>query len=153
MNNSIQMVVFRAEEGNYAVNIDRVERIIGYSKITAIPETSDYVLGMINYQDSILPIVDLSRRFYPGGTHHGKECKILVIALDGYKVGLLVDSVEEIASIDEERIETPSSVIEGISPEYITGLIKDGEDIIIYLNVDKIFQNEKEAELINIQEG
>ena len=77
----------------------------------------------------------------------------MVIALDGYKVGLLVDSVEEIASIDEERIETPSSVIEGISPEYITGLIKDGEDIIIYLNVDKIFQNEKEAELINIQEG
>src|SRR5690554_6614057 len=108
---------------------------------------------MINYQDSILPIVDLNRRFYSHSIEHREECKILIIGLDGYKVGLLVDSVEEIVSIHQDTVEKPSSMIEGISPEYITGLIKREEDIIIYLRVDKIFQRERETELINIQEG
>src|SRR5690554_5391384 len=134
-----QVVFFSIDQGKYAMNIENVERIIGYSNVTPLPETSDYVLGIISYQEKILPIIDLNQRFYNNPLEYNETNKILVIQLEGYKLGLLVDEVKEIKSIDDDTIEKSSEIIEGISPEYIKGLIKRDDEIIILLEAEEIF--------------
>lgn len=146
----IQMVVFRAGKGIFAIHIDKIERIIGYEKITSLPDTSDYILGLISYQDRIMPIVDLNQRLFRQPLEYKDDCKILVLSIHGYPIGLLVDSVEEIKSVVENVIEKPANIMVGISPQYINGLIKDDEDIIIDLDVDQIFKPEEKDELFNV---
>lgn len=149
-----QVVFFSIDQGKYAMNIENVERIIGYSNVTPLPETSDYVLGIISYQEKILPIIDLNQRFYNNPLEYNETNKILVIQLEGYKLGLLVDEVKEIKSIDDDTIEKSSEIIEGISPEYIKGLIKRDDEIIILLEAEEIFKGDKKEELLEmIQEN
>lgn len=146
----IQVVFFNADQGSYAINIENVERIISYSDITALPETSDYILGLLSYQEWILPIIDINKRFYKNLTEYNEKQKILVIQLKEYKVGLLVDEVNKIQTINEEIIEKPSDIINGISPEYIKGMIKSDDDIVILLDAEEIFKGDKKTELIEM---
>lgn len=145
-----QAVFFSADQGKYAINIENVERIIGFSDITPLPETSDYVLGLLSYQERILPIIDINKRFYNKPVEYNQTNKILVIQLEEYKVGLLVEEVKEIQTINNEVIEKPSEIIKGISPEYIKGMIKRDDEIIILLEAEEIFKGDKKTELIEM---
>jgi purine-binding chemotaxis protein CheW len=145
-----QAVFFSADQGNYAINIENVERIIGFSEITPLPETSDYVLGLLTYQERILPIIDINKRFFNKSIEYNATNKILVIQLEEYKVGLLVEEVKEIKTINDDIIEKPSEIIKGISPEYIKGMIKNDDEIIILLEAEEIFKGDKKAELIEL---
>lgn len=145
-----QVVIFQINQKELAIHIDRVERIIGYSSITPLPETSDYVLGLINYQDSIIPVIDINKRLFKKSLEYDENSKILVIQLEEYKVGLLVGEVREIQSIDDDTIENPSGIIQGVSPKYIEGLIKKEDEIIIFLDVEKIFQGDQQKELLHM---
>lgn len=150
MSEKPQVVVFSAGDEKYAIDIDRVERIIEYSESTPLPETSDYVLGLITYQENILPVIDLNQRFYRVKSTKGDDSKILVVSLEEYKIGLLVDTVTEINSIESEMIEKPLGLVRGISSNYIKGLIKKEGSIIIYLDVVEIFKGRAEKELQEI---
>lgn len=150
MGQEIQVVIFKIYQQKYAVDIAQVGRIIGFSETTLIPETSNYILGVITYQEKILPIVDLNMRFYKKGTEHGKDSKILVINWDQCNLGLLVDEVLEIKNIEKESIEAPPTIVNGISQKYIKGLIKKDKDIIIYLEVEEVFTGSQEKELKEI---
>lgn len=145
-----QVVIFQVNQKELAIHIDRVERIIGYNSITSLPETSEYVLGLINYQDSIIPVIDLNKRLFRETQEYDENNKILVIQLEEYKVGLLVGEVNEIQSIDDGMIEKPSGIIQGVSPKYIKGLIKKEDNIILFLDVKTIFEGQQKKELINI---
>lgn len=146
----IQIVICQIANQEYAIHIDYVERIIEYSTTTPLPETADYVLGILNYQDSVLPVIDLNKCLFKRSTNYGQESKILVIQLEDYKIGLLVDCVNEIKSIEKNNIEKPSGMIQGIAPRYIKGLIKKDEKIVIFLEMKEIFQGEQQKELIQI---
>lgn len=148
-----QMVICYIANQEYAIHIDYVERIIEYSTITPLPETADHVLGILNYQDSILPIIDLNKRLFKKSTDYREDSKILVIQLEKYKIGLLVDSVNEVKSIEDDRIESPSGMVKGIAPYYIKGLIRKDDKIIIFLEIEEIFQGEQQKELIHMIQG
>lgn len=152
MSQEAQVVIFNIDKDKYATSIASVERIIGFSPTTPVPDTSDYVLGVIPYQDNILPVVDLNKRFYHKDTEYNQDSKILVIQLKDYKIGLLVDAVSEIKAIDEDMIQQSSGMIKGISTNYIKGMIKKDDEIIIYLEIGKIFQGEQHKELAEINQ-
>ena len=145
-----QMVICHIAKQEYAIHIDYVERIIEYSTITPLPETADHVLGILNYQDSILPIIDLNKRLFKESTDYREDSKILVIQLEKYKIGLLVDSVNEVKSIEDDKIERPSGMVKGIAPHYIKGLIRKDDKIIIFLEIEEIFQGGQQKELMHM---
>ncbi len=144
----IKILVFRISDEYYATNIIEVERILGYEKTTKIPDSPQFVEGVINYESSILPIISLTKIFKLPSSEIGEESKIIVAKQNNSKIGLIVDFVSEVKDIGLDNIEDAPKIIGGISKRYINGLIKMDGKIIIYLNISAILTDEEKKQIL-----
>jgi purine-binding chemotaxis protein CheW len=141
-----QFIVFVNNHQNFALDISKIERIIEFQQPKKIPESSEYLLGVIQYNEKILPIIDLTKRLYNVEGSHGTDGKIIVILWNAKQIGLVVDEILGIHDFKEEEYEQ-SNVDTQISKKYINGFIKTQEDITILLDTDEIFNLEQGNEL------
>ncbi len=147
-----QVIIFNNCQQNFALEIDRIERIIDYSSPKKLPETAEYIQGVIKYNEKVLPIIDLNMRLYGTPGEIKPSSKIIVILWHSAHLGLIVDDILGIKTIDEESFED-SSIGEGsISSEYIKGFIKLDEDIIILMDTNKLFSFMQTRELLDLKE-
>ncbi|HEY8889426.1 MAG TPA: chemotaxis protein CheW [Clostridium sp.] len=144
----IKVLVFSINGEFYATNIMEVERILEYEKATKIPDSPEFVEGVINYEDKILPVITLSKRFNLPSTKIGENSKIIVAKQDLGKIGIIVDIVSEVKDVLTDNIEDAPEIIEGISKRYIKGLIKIDGKIIIYLNISAILTEEEKIQIL-----
>lgn len=136
----IQAVGFNLEQETYGVDILNVSEIIKPINITFIPNTLDFVLGVINLRGKIIPIVDLNKKFFDKYKPVTPESRIIVVMLKDYTVGFLVDKIKKIYRIRKDAIEnSPETVNENIQ-KYILGVGKLDEALIILLNIEQILQ-------------
>ena len=142
----IKVLIFKLGKEFYATNIMEVERILGYENPTILPDSPEFLEGIINYENTVLPIINLANKF---NLDESKDIdkKIIVIKRENLKFGILVDSVTEVITILEENIKSPSSLKTLISKKYINGFIKEKENIIIMINLEDILTL-KEEEII-----
>lgn len=143
----LKVLIFSINGEFYATDIMEVERILGYEETTKIPDSPDFVEGVINYSGSILPVVSLTKRFGLDDSENRKDSKIIVTKQAENKIGIIVDVVSEVRDIDPSTIEVPPDIVSGISKRYVKGLIKIDERIIIFLNFSTIL-TEEEKQLI-----
>lgn len=149
-----QLVVFGLGKEEFGIDISRVREIVRLQKITAIPQSMDFVEGIVNLRGQIVPIVDLGKRFLVVEREEGHaiDRKIIVVHMAGQNIGILVDGVSEILRVPDESIETaPPMVTSGMNSEFIRGVAKVKERLIIFLDLDHIFSSE-ERELL-VQSG
>ncbi|MBB6630421.1 chemotaxis protein CheW [Clostridium algidicarnis] len=146
--NEIKVLIFNLNGENYATDIIEVERILGYEVPTVLPDTPDFVEGVINYEGHILPIVSLAKRFNLIQGEKGAETKIIVVKQDMQKVGMIVDVVSEVKDIKSEDIESPPDIATPISKRYIKGLIKVNQKIVIFLNLGNILTDKEKKSII-----
>jgi len=144
----IKVLVFRIGGEYYATNIIEVERILGYEKSTKIPDSPEFVEGVINYESSILPIISLSKIFKLPSSVIGEESKIIVAKQNNSKIGIIVDFVSEVMDLRMDKIEESPEIIGGISKRYIKGLIKIDGKIIVYLNISAILTDEEKNQIL-----
>lgn len=144
-----RIVIFKIEDDEYATSISQVERILEFEKITKIPDAPEYLMGVINYQGRIIPIIDLRKRFNLSGAGIVNERKIIIAKQGEGDIGLIVDAVSEVADISEDVISSPPEIISGIIKKYIKAIIKIDGRIIIYLNLSKIL-NFDERDTLNM---
>lgn len=142
----IKVLIFKLGKEFYATNIMEVERILGYENPTILPDSPEFLEGIINYENTVLPIINLANKF---NLDESKDIdkRIIVIKRENLKFGILVDSVTEVITILEENIKSPSSLKTLISKKYINGFIKEKENIIIMINLEDILTL-KEEEII-----
>lgn len=145
----IKVLVFTLNSEYFAADIIEIEKILGYEKTTKIPDSPEFVEGVINYQDSILPIVNLSTKFGIKNTGTGKDTKIIVTREEQSKIGIIVDSVNEVRDIKLSNVENPPEIVSGISKRYLKGLIREDKKIIIFLNLAAILTEEEKKQLGN----
>ncbi|MFL0197074.1 chemotaxis protein CheW [Clostridium sp. WILCCON 0269] len=143
----IKVLIFSINEEYYATDIMEIERILGYEETTKLPDSPDFVDGVINYEGNILPVISLTKKFGFYGEQKNDQSKIIVTKQDGNKIGIIVDVVSEVSDVNTDNIEAPPDIVAGISKRYIKGLIKINDKIIIFLNLSKIL-TEEEKELI-----
>ncbi|MCB2294268.1 chemotaxis protein CheW [Clostridium algoriphilum] len=143
----IKILVFKISDEYYATNIIEVERILGYEKTTKIPDSPEFVEGVINYENNILPIISLSKIFKLPSSVVGEESKIIVAKQNNGKIGIIVDFVSEVKDIQTNNIEESPKIIRGISKRYIKGLIKIDGKIIIYLNISAILTDKEQNQI------
>lgn len=136
-----QVVVFQLADEEYAVDIGQSKQIIKVSKITPVPNTPDYVRGVINLRGQIVPVVDLRKRFGIEGTVE-KE-KIITIEYDDMLIGLLVDDIEEVMWYDvEKELESAPEIDSAVRQDYIKGIVKKGKRLIVLIDLEKLlFEN------------
>lgn len=146
-----QFIVFSNNGQNFAIKISYVNRILEYETPIGIPESSEFLLGVIKYRGNILPVIDLTKKLFEISSSCNENSKIIVIEFKDSQVGLLVEEVVGIHNFDESQYEDSNIDME-ISKEYIYGFIKLDNDITIVLEPDKLFVQEQEEEIISASE-
>lgn len=145
--NEKKVVVFKIDNEEFAADIMQVERILGYNEPRKVPESPSYIKGVIKYQGSILPIMDLKKRFNLLETSIKEDPKIIVVKSENKCIGLIVDMVSEVIDIKDDDIEDAPEIIRGISNKYINGIVKYNDRIIIFIDTEKILSKEELSQL------
>lgn len=142
--NDNKILIFGLSNEKYATNITEVERILGYVELTVLPETPDFVKGVIDYEDSILPIISLTNKFKLGEEKISETTKIIVAKRKEKKFGVIVDNVYEVTDINNGKIEETPEITNTVERKYISGLMKLDNQIVILLDLDRILSSEDE---------
>jgi purine-binding chemotaxis protein CheW len=129
-----QIVIFGLADEDYGLDIDSVESIISMLPITAVPDAPEFVDGVTNLRGEVLPVVDLRKRLGLPLKEETKDTRIVVTEVDGSKVGIVVDEVSEVLRVAEEDIEPPSPLVAPVESDFIVGIAKAQERLIILLN-------------------
>jgi purine-binding chemotaxis protein CheW len=146
MNDSeLEVLIFIVGDEYYATDIAEVERILGYEETTRLPDSPEFVDGLINYEGGILPIISISKRFNLSYNVSKDDSKIIVSKQNDGKFGIIVDGVSEVKNIIKDNIESTPKVVSGLSKRYIKGLIKLDGKIIILLNLANILTEEEKS--------
>ena len=149
MADEIQLVVFTLNAGDmtceYGVPITQVQEIIRLTTPTRLPQVPAFVEGIINLRGNIIPIIDLKKRFNMPTDEYTDETRIIVVDIDG-TVGIIVDQVAEVLRLPLSSVEPPPAVIGGLTAEYLTGVGKLEDRLLIMIDVTKVFsEGEKKA--------
>ena len=146
-----QLVVFDLAHEAYGVDIMAVQSIIRMQAITKVPRTMHYVEGVINLRGTVIPVVDLRKRFGLVVTDETKDSRIVVVDINGQEVGMIVDAVTEVLRVSGDAIEPPSSVIAGADSAYLLGIAKLEDKLVILLDLDQVFTqgDEQEFSVVN----
>ncbi len=142
--NDNKILIFGLSNEKYATNITEVERILGYVEPTVLPETPGFVKGVIDYEDSILPIISLTNKFNLGEEKISETTKIIVVKRKEKKFGVIVDNVYEVTDINNGNIEETPEITNAVERKYISGLMKLDNHIVILLDLDRILSSEDE---------
>ncbi|MCT4533845.1 chemotaxis protein CheW [Halodesulfovibrio sp.] len=138
----MQLVTFSIGEEEFGVDILKVQEIIRTMEITKVPKAPDFVEGVINLRGKVIPIIDLRRRFGLSSKEHDKHTRIIVIEINNMIVGFVVDSVSEVLRIPASTVEPPPAVVAGMESEYISGVGKLQDRLLILLDLDRLLSNE-----------
>lgn len=144
-----QYLTFKLEHEVFALEISKVREVLDYTAVTKVPQTPDFMLGVINLRGSVVPVVDMRLKFGMTKTETTvNTCIIIVeIELDGETtiLGALADSVQEVIELDPEQIEPPPRIGTRLKTKFIKGMGKRDNEFIIILDIDKVFSVEELA--------
>ena len=142
-----QLISFSMGNEDYGVDIQTVKEVIRFREITSLPKAPVFVKGVINLRGDIIPIIDLRERFGMEQKEYTDMTRVIVVEVDGRSIGTVVDSVSHVIRIEEGEIEPPPPCVGKISEEYIRGVGKVDEKLVVLLNIDRILTAEEKIEL------
>ncbi|MGM0507830.1 MAG: chemotaxis protein CheW [Fusobacteriota bacterium] len=148
--NEIQVVIFELDGTMYGVPILQVQEIIKEEEVTKLPNMPDFIEGIINLRDNIIPIMDLKKRFALNTDGDKVNEKILILRTDDLQFGIRVDSISEVEKIEVSTIEEPPKVVSGVDGRYISGIAKEENRLLTILDVDEILSEKEEEKLKEI---
>ncbi|MBD5608145.1 MAG: chemotaxis protein CheW [Desulfovibrio sp.] len=138
----LQLVTFSIGEEEFGVNILKVQEINRTMEITKVPRAPAFVEGVINLRGKVIPIIDLRSRFGLSSKPEDKDTRIIVIEINSIIVGFVVDAVSEVLRIPASTVEPPPPVVAGVESDYISGVGKLKERLLIMLDLDKLLSTE-----------
>ena len=138
----LQLVTFSIGEEEFGVDILKVQEIIRTMEITKVPRAPQFVEGVINVRGKVIPIIDLRRRFSLNHKDHDSHTRIIVIEINNMIVGFVVDSVSEVLRIPISTVEPPPPVVAGLESDYISGVGKLHDRLLILLDLDKLLSSD-----------
>ena len=142
-----QYVIFRLDESEFGVEITQVLRISRLMEVTRVPRAPHFLEGVVHAAGEIIPVVDLKKRFELPWHKQDDRARVLVVEVEGQTVGMIVDSVAEIAWIPTSTIEPPPEMVAEISGVYLTGLGKLDNRLVIILDLSRVLTTEEVEEL------
>jgi purine-binding chemotaxis protein CheW len=144
-----QLVVFQLGAELYGVEISRVHEIIRPQSITRVPRAPAFVEGVINLRGKVIPVVDLRRRFGLPAAEQTRSSRIVVVEIGDQVVGIVVDGVSEVLRVNDASVEPASPVVAGsdAGSEYISGIAKLTDRLVILLDLDRVFVRDERRAL------
>ncbi len=145
-NDSQQYVTFSLGDELFGVEVKRAREILSLTPVTKVPQTPDYLLGVINLRGHVVPVIDMRLKLGIAASEESEDTCIIVVEViigeEAIIVGALADAVKEVLEIHASQIEPPPKLGTRLKTEFITGMGKVNEQFMILLDVDRIFNSE-----------
>ena len=138
-----KFLAFSVWRESYGIEIKFVTEIIGIQDITEVPELPNYVRGIINLRGKIIPVIDVRVRFKKEPKEYNDRTCIVVVDIKGTSVGLIVDNVAEVISIDDSNIVPPPDIKTGFHNRYVRGIGKVGNEVKLLLDCEKLLNDDE----------
>ena len=144
-----QYLTFKLDNEIYAMDITTVREVLDITQITKVPQMPDFMCGVINLRGSVVPVVDLRLKFGLEKAASVREACIVIIEIilddEETVIGILVDSVQEVISLEPEQIDPPPRIGTRLKTQFIKGMGKKDKEFIIILETAKVFSAEELA--------
>jgi purine-binding chemotaxis protein CheW len=134
----LQLVSFNIGSEEFGVEILKVQEINRMVEITKVPQAPHYVEGVINLRGKVIPIIDLRKRFNLDVKEYDKNTRIVVVDINGSIMGMIVDAVSEVLRLPSSTIEPPPEIVTGLNAEYIKGVAKLEDRLLIFLDLSRV---------------
>jgi len=142
-----QFISFSVGDEEYGLELLRVKEVIRVREITWLPKAPSFVKGIINLRGDVIPIIDLRDKFGLVAKEATAMTRVIVVEVEGKLMGMVVDSASQVVRIPADQIDPPPPVFGGVSQEFITGVGKIDDKLIILLNSDAILSAEERTQL------
>ncbi|MCP3900505.1 MAG: chemotaxis protein CheW, partial [Desulfobacteraceae bacterium] len=120
------------------INILNIQEINKHFEITKVPQSSDYVIGILNLRGKIVTIIDLGKKLELSEIKPDKDSRNIIVNSNDEHIGLLVDAISDVVSSDETQIESPPSNLNGIKGKFFSGVLKTEDKLIGILDIDEV---------------
>ncbi|MBN1495947.1 MAG: purine-binding chemotaxis protein CheW [Spirochaetes bacterium] len=138
-----QYVTFIIADENYGVEVLKVQEIIGMTEIVFVPNSPDFMKGVINLRGSVVPVVDMRKRFHMEERQYDMFTVIIIVEIRKMLVGMIVDSVSDVVGIPRAGIHETPHFTARIDTEFIAGIGQVNDKLVIILDIDEIFSAEE----------
>jgi len=151
----VQLAVFQLDGQPYAIDIEKIKQIIRPLKITKLPRAPSFVEGVIDLRGVVLPVVDMRKRFsLPSrGEAESKDDKIIIVSVAKKIVGIVVDDVTEVIPMAKNEIQPPPRVVKGVEANYLKGVCRYHDQILMILNLDELLTAEEKIQIAAIEKS
>ncbi len=140
---NLQLVTFQLGAESYGIDIMIVDGIVRVEETRSIPNAPDYVDGIFNLRGEIIPIINLHKRFQIRRAELSEEDMLLsgfiIIKIGGMKLGIIIDKISRVISVDLNKMQLPPQMLSGIGAEYIQGVFTREEGYLILLDIERLF--------------
>lgn len=143
----VQIVTFRVGGEEFGLDVFQVHEILRYEPPTAMPRAPEFVEGVLDVRGTLVPVVDLRRRFETPEVRTDDDTRIVVVEHGGERLGLVVDSVTEVLRAPETAISPPPSYIRGLAAEFVRGIVRLGDRLVILMDLDRILTSQERIAL------
>lgn len=149
----IQAACFRLAGEMYALDIRRIKEVIRPQKITPVPKSPAFIEGVINLRGMVVPVIDLRKRFGLPDSGDDRRARIIICVVKRKSVGLLVDEATEVCRFNRQDVRPASPFLGGVEAEFILGVCRKGDSLIMLLDLDRLLSAGETAVLASVQSG
>lgn len=150
----VQYLTFDLDGETFALEISKVREVLDFTAVNKVPQTPDFMLGVINLRGNVVPVVDMRRKFGMGRAGETTNTCIIIIEteLDGESMvlGALADSVREVLELAPDQVAPPPRIGTKLKDRFIKGMGRRGSQFIIILDIDRVFSAEELAVAVGI---
>ncbi|MEE9356389.1 MAG: chemotaxis protein CheW [Methylococcaceae bacterium] len=143
----IQWVTFFLGNEKFGINVMQVQEVLRITEIAPVPGASSYVLGIINLRGNVVTVIDTRNRFGLSGSGGDDNSRIIIIEMDDHIVGMMVDSVAEVAEVMPSAVETAPNTGNEERGKYILGVTNHSNELLILVDLLRMFSAQDVAEL------
>ena len=141
-------VSFRLGTDEFGVEVQQVQEVVAFQQPRRVPHAPEFVEGVIDVRGTVVPVVDLRKRFLLPATPPDADTRVLLVSLGHERIGLIVDSVTEVAHVRPADIAEPPSFFRGLAARYLAGLARVESGLLILLRLDRILTSEERLALL-----
>ncbi len=157
MNEEVQLACFKVAGETYGAEIFDIKEIIMYREATAVPKAPDFMEGIINLRGKVIPVIDMRKRLgiKPLSEAKSRSMRIIIVKIGQKDVGIVVDSVDKVIKArrgKDGNIDPSPEVATGIGPEYLKGVARDGDDMVMILDMEKVLSSKEKVRLGDLED-
>ncbi len=133
-----QIISFQVFDKTFGLLILEIQEIIRIKKVTPLPNVPEYVRGVLNLRGNIIPIIDMRRRLNFPSIEYNEFTRIIITNQNEHLAGLIIDKINEVITVDKDKIKTNFTNYRGVSQEVLNGIVEDKKNLILLLNLKKL---------------